>query len=96
MICGTGLSQGAAGQYLSANVSSAAFHRGVEFPLSNRLAFVALTYYGNPDPEFGGMGSETLNEKRYRVADLAPAAKRKFVYEYDFGDGWQHEVLTEN
>src|SRR5438093_2192361 len=41
------------------------------------------------------MGRETLNEKRYKVADLAPAAKKKFIYEYDFGDGWQHEVVVE-
>ena len=27
------------------------------------------------------MGSEMLNEKRYSVADLAPAPKRKFIYE---------------
>jgi hypothetical protein len=54
-----------------------------------------VTYYGKPDPEFTGMGSEMLNEKRYTAADLAPAARRKFTYEYDFGDGWQHEVLVE-
>jgi hypothetical protein len=56
---------------------------------------VGRTFYGKPDPEFADMGSETLNEKRYKVADLAPAAKKKFVYEYDFGDGWQHEVVVE-
>jgi hypothetical protein len=42
-------------------------------------------YYGRPDPEFADMGSETLNEKKYTVADLAPAAKKKFIYEYDSG-----------
>jgi hypothetical protein len=51
------------------------------------------TFYGEPDP--GGFGTETLNEKRYTVADLAPAAKSKFIYEYDFGDNWQHEVKVE-
>ena len=55
----------------------------------------ARTFYGKPDPEVAEMGSETLNEKRYRIADLAPAAKRKFIYEYDFGDGWQHDVVAE-
>jgi hypothetical protein len=55
----------------------------------------ARTYYGKPDPEFADMGSGTLNEKRYTVADLAPAAKRKFAYEYDFGDGWLHDVVAE-
>lgn len=55
----------------------------------------ARTYYGRPDPEFADMGNKTLNEKRHSVADLAPAAKRKFIYEYDFGDGWQHDVVVE-
>src|SRR5437016_5637406 len=35
----------------------------------------ALLYYGQPDAEFAAMGSEMLNEKRYTVADLAPAPK---------------------
>jgi Plasmid pRiA4b ORF-3-like protein len=41
------------------------------------------------------LGGEVLNEKQYTVADLAPVAKRKFIYEYDFGDSWEHEVLVE-
>jgi hypothetical protein len=49
-------------------------------------------FYGEPDPGGDGFETETLNEKRYSVADLAPAAKQKFIYEYDFGDGWEHEV----
>lgn len=53
------------------------------------------TYYGKPDREFGGMGSEMLNEKRYTLAQIAPAAKKKFIYEYDFGDGWHHDVVVE-
>jgi pRiA4b ORF-3-like protein len=56
---------------------------------------LARAFYGRPDPEFAEMGSETLNEKRFTVADLAPAAKRRFTYEYDFGDGWQHDILAE-
>jgi hypothetical protein len=56
---------------------------------------VGRVYYGRPDPEFADMGSETLNEKRYTIADLAPGAKKKFIYEYDFGDGWEHEIVVE-
>lgn len=55
----------------------------------------AVTYYGQPDPEFADMGGPILDERRYTVADLAPKAKRKFTYEYDFGDSWYHEVLAE-
>lgn len=56
---------------------------------------VARTFYGRPDPGSFGFGRETLDERRHTVADLAPAAKAKFVYEYDFGDGWVHEVTVE-
>ena len=57
---------------------------------------VGRTFYGKPDREFAGLGMhETLNEKRYTLANLAPAAKKKFIYEYDFGDSWEHEVAVE-
>ncbi|HVI70390.1 MAG TPA: plasmid pRiA4b ORF-3 family protein [Pyrinomonadaceae bacterium] len=56
---------------------------------------VGRTFYGVPDPEYADMGNETLNEKRYTIADLASAARKKFHYEYDFGDGWTHELLVE-
>lgn len=52
-------------------------------------------YYGQPDPEGDDFGAETLNEKRYTVTDLAPGAKQKFIYEYDFGGSWEHEVSVE-
>ncbi len=52
-------------------------------------------YYGTPDPEMMKFGTEILNEKRYTVADLVPEVKRSFVYEYDFGDGWQHKIVLE-
>jgi hypothetical protein len=51
--------------------------------------------YGTPDPQNAGFGREILDEGRHTVADLAPAVKKKFLYEYDFGDGWMHEVVAE-
>jgi hypothetical protein len=56
---------------------------------------VGDTFYGQPGPEFSDMGGETLNEKGFKLAEIAPAVKNKFIYEYDFGDGWQHEVVVE-
>lgn len=56
---------------------------------------VGRTFYGVPDPDFADMGGQTLNEESHVLADLAPAAKKKFVYEYDFGDSWHHEVTVE-
>lgn len=42
----------------------------------------ARTYYGRPDPEFADIGTETLNERRHTVADLAPVAKRSGITEH--------------
>ncbi len=52
-------------------------------------------FYGRADPALGEMRGEMLDEQCHTVADLAPAAKRKFIYEYDFGDSWEHEVVVE-
>ncbi|MBC5801356.1 MAG: plasmid pRiA4b ORF-3 family protein [Candidatus Eremiobacteraeota bacterium] len=49
--------------------------------------------YGTPDPEFGaGMRSE----RSVRLADIARAVRARFVYWYDFGDDWTHDVLVED
>lgn len=55
--------------------------------------FVAgQTYYGIPDMEDY---REIKNEARYKISQVAPGEKMKFLYEYDFGDGWEHEILVE-
>ena len=51
--------------------------------------------YTLPDRESDALGGNTLNERKFTVANLTPVAKRKFTYEYDLGDGWEHEVLVE-
>jgi hypothetical protein len=38
---------------------------------------------------------ETKNEKRAKLFRVAPAEKTRFIYEYDFGDSWHHEILVE-
>ena len=53
------------------------------------------TYYGRPDPQYSDLSNPMLNEKHYSIAGLAPLVRRKIIYEYDFGDGWQHDVLVE-
>ena len=35
---------------------------------------------------------EAEDERKARLCDLAPAVKSKFIYEYDFGDGWEHVI----
>lgn len=52
-------------------------------------------YYGEPDPDYESWGTEMRDETRVRLAQIAPREKSRFVYEYDFGDGWDHTLLVE-
>ena len=36
-----------------------------------------------------------LHEADFQLRKIAPKEKAKFIYEYDFGDSWRHEVLVE-
>jgi hypothetical protein len=42
-----------------------------------------------------GVDPETLDEKRHTLAAIAAGTNSTFVYEYDFGDGWEHIVVVE-
>ena len=53
---------------------------------------VGGVYYGVPHPDYF---MDVKDERRVRLNQIAPAAKSKFVYEYDFGDSWEHELLVE-
>lgn len=49
-------------------------------------------YYGDPeDDEYG----EMENEKRFRLNQFVERKGFKFIYEYDFGDSWEHTVHVE-
>ena len=47
-------------------------------------------YYGTPDPDF-----EVTNETSIKLDRVVSGAGDKFVYEYDFGDSWEHSILVE-
>lgn len=53
---------------------------------------VGQIYYGIPDPDDY---MEVKNEVRYKISQIAPHEKIKFLYEYDFGDSWKHKILVE-
>lgn len=53
---------------------------------------VGQTYYGVPHPDDF---IEMHDERRIKLNQLLTAPKQKLVYEYDFGDSWEHEVLLE-
>jgi len=51
-------------------------------------------FYGDPaDDEFGDLG--TRNEKNFTLNKTIPGSGFKFIYEYDFGDSWEHSLLVE-
>jgi len=47
---------------------------------------------GEPDPEYSG---EIRNANRVKLSEILSREMDKFIYIYDFGDGWQHEVTVE-
>jgi hypothetical protein len=52
------------------------------------------TRYGDPDME-GDPLDQPKDERRVRVGQLVTAEGARFTYEYDFGDGWAHEIVLE-
>lgn len=48
--------------------------------------------YGVPDADFP---SDIHNESKFRIDQLLKEEKDKLLYAYDFGDGWDHEVVLE-
>jgi hypothetical protein len=55
---------------------------------------VGETRYGVPEfDEFSEL--DLKDERKARLNQVLSKAKQKVVYEYDFGDGWEHDVLLE-
>jgi len=48
--------------------------------------------YGTPDPDWG---TDDLDENRFRLGGVLPTEGMKMRWDYDFGDGWEHDVLVE-
>jgi len=46
---------------------------------------------GDPHPDLGDLEDEA----DFALSDVAPRKGAKFIYEYDFGDDWQHEIRVE-
>jgi hypothetical protein len=51
--------------------------------------------YSLPEFELDEFGDEIKNERRAKLGQLGLGPKSKFVYEYDFGDDWDHEIIVE-
>lgn len=74
------------------------FHSAIQFAMgwtdSHLHMFISSTgHYGLPDDEFGD--GNTIDENGYKVSDLMVVEGDSIMYEYDFGDGWLHQVVLE-
>ena len=49
--------------------------------------------YGVPDPDWDL--DKIIDDGTIPIKDLGLSVKDKILYKYDFGDGWEHELLLE-
>ena len=49
--------------------------------------------YGIPDDM---VLRKMIDGRKHRLSDVVSRQAPRFTYEYDFGDGWQHELLVED
>ncbi len=53
-------------------------------------------YYGPADCEDADWDTEMRDEQKFSIGQVAePGRTGRFIYEYDFGDSWQHEIALE-
>ena len=50
-------------------------------------------FYEIPDDDIGFR--KTVDERKARLEQVLPDVKSKMRWEYDFGDGWEHDVVVE-
>jgi Plasmid pRiA4b ORF-3-like protein len=55
---------------------------------------ISERYYGIPDAESADYLPELIDERQVRLAEVAHA-NTQLVYECDFGDNWQHQIVLE-
>ncbi len=52
-------------------------------------------FYGPADLENDWSEIKAYDEKKFSLCDLEADIRKSCMYEYDFGDGWQHEIKIE-
>ncbi|MCX6002873.1 MAG: plasmid pRiA4b ORF-3 family protein [Chloroflexi bacterium] len=57
---------------------------------------VGAKEYGESDPDNDFNELDFINSKRAKLVQLVTAKGNTFVYEYDFGDGWTHDLVVED
>ena len=79
------------------NLGLGAFHDVIQVAMgwtdSHLHQFIAnKVFYGIPDDDFE---LEMEDEAKYKLSQLLKKEKDTLIYEYDFGDSWEHKILLE-
>lgn len=82
---------------VSGDLGLGSFHQVIQAAMgwenSHLHQFVAnRVFYGMADGDFG---LEMEDESQYKLSQLLKNEKDTLVYEYDFGDSWEHKILLE-
>ena len=82
---------------VSDNLGLGAFHNVIQVAMgwtdSHLHQFIAnRVFYGIPDDDYE---LEMEDETKYKLSQLLKKEKDSFIYEYDFGDSWEHKILLE-
>ncbi len=51
-------------------------------------------FYGVPNDDYLDW-LEMLDEEKFNLNEIVKGERGKFVYKYDFGDSWEHDVVVE-
>jgi hypothetical protein len=79
------------------NLKLGAFHNVIQVAMgwtdSHLHQFIAnRVFYGIPDDDYE---LEMEDETKYKLSQLLKKEKDSLIYEYDFGDSWEHKILLE-
>ncbi|NOZ83772.1 MAG: plasmid pRiA4b ORF-3 family protein [Epsilonproteobacteria bacterium] len=53
------------------------------------------TFYTERMPDDSWNEMNNVDYKKIKISDLLKKEKEKIVYEYDFGDSWEHDIILE-
>jgi len=86
---------------VSGNVSIKTIHKVIQIAMgwtnSHLHMFVLPDGQTFSDPFFEMLDDPAPeDETRVKLRKVAPNVEFRFVYEYDFGDSWEHEILVED
>jgi Plasmid pRiA4b ORF-3-like protein len=84
---------------VASGITLAKLHRIIQEVMgwydSHLHQFIAAgKYYGVPSSD-DPFDFDLKNERKTRLRKILSKPKKKIVYEYDFGDGWEHEMALE-